>query len=211
GGVYEGFGQRLAIQRGRVNFQGPLENPGLDILAVRRGLPVEVGVSITRTAQNPLIKLYSDQAMPDYQILSWLVLGRVPDETGQDRGADRAAMATAAAGLLSGSGEGLTTQLARRLGIDDISLRSSDGAYAGSLLPRSSVAGTVRGTGGTAAGDIVSIGKRLSDNITVSYEQALAGTASLVQISYQLTQRLSVLARAGTENALDLVYSFAFD
>jgi translocation and assembly module TamB len=210
-GQYEGFGQRLAIERGRVNFQGPLENPGLDVLAVKRGLPVEVGVSITRTAQNPLIKLYSDQPMADFQILSWLVLGRPADETGAERNADRAALATAAAGLLSGSGEGITTQLARRLGIDEISLRSGDIGAVGSLLPRSSVAGSVRGTGSTAAGEIVTIGKRLSDNITVSYEQALATTGSLVQISYQLTRRLSVIARAGTENALDLVYSFAFD
>ncbi len=207
-GVYEGFGQKLAIERGRVNFQGPLENPGLDVLALRRGLPVDVGVSITRTAANPLIKLYSSEAMPDLQILSWLVLGRPADEGGQDR----AALATAAAGLLSGTGEGMTTQLARRLGIDEISLRSGDTGGAGSLLPRSSVAGNVRGNGsGNLAGEIVTIGKRLSDDITISYEQAISGAASVVQVSYQLSRRISVLARAGTENALDLVYTFAFD
>ena len=207
-GVYEGFGQKLAIERGRVNFQGPLENPGLDVLALRRGLPVDVGVSITRTAANPLIKLYSSEAMPDLQILSWLVLGRPADEGGQDR----AALATAAAGLLSGTGEGLPTQLARRLGIDEISLRSGDSGGVGSLLPRSSVAGNVRGTGsGNLAGEIVTIGKRLSDDITISYEQAISSAGSVVQVSYQLTRRLSVLARAGTENALDLVYTFAFD
>lgn len=208
-GVYEGFGQRLAIERGRVNFQGPLENPGLDVLALRRGLPLDVGVSITRTAANPLIRLYSSEAMPDVQILSWLVLGRPADEGGQDR----AALATAAAGLLSGTGEGIPTQLARRLGIDEISLRSGDAGGAGSLLPRSSVAGNVRGNGngGNLAGEIVTIGKRLSDDITISYEQAIAGAGSVVQVSYQLTRRLSVLARAGTENALDLVYTFAFD
>lgn len=206
-GVYEGFGQKLAIARARVNFQGPLENPGLDILAVRRGLPVEVGVTITRSAANPLIRLYSDQSLPDFQILSWLVLGRPADESGQDR----AALATAAAGLLSGSGEGVTTQLARALGIDEISLRSGELAASGSLLPRSSVAGNVRGTSSTATSEIVTIGKRLSENVTVSYEQAVSGAAGLVQVSYQLSRRLSLLARAGTENALDLVYSFAFD
>jgi translocation and assembly module TamB len=208
GGVYEGFGQKLAIERGRVNFQGPLANPGLDVLALRRGLPVDVGVSITRTAANPLIKLYSSDAMPDLQILSWLVLGRPAEEGGQDR----AALATAAAGLLSGTGEGLPTQLARRLGIDEISLRSGDTGGVGSLLPRSTVAGNVRGNGsGNLAGEIVTIGKRLSDDITISYEQAISSAGSVVQVSYQLTRRLSVLARAGTENALDLVYTFAFD
>jgi autotransporter translocation and assembly factor TamB len=86
-GVFEGFGQKLAIERGRVNFQGPVENPGLDVLALRRGLPVEVGVTITRTAQNPLIRLHSDEGLPDFQILSWLVLGRAADENGADRSA----------------------------------------------------------------------------------------------------------------------------
>jgi translocation and assembly module TamB len=206
-GVFEGFGQKLAIERGRVNFQGPLDNPGLDILAVRRGLPVEVGVSVTRSAQNPLIRLYSDQSLPEFQTLSWLVLGRQADESGQDR----AALATAALGLLSGTGEGIGTQLTQRLGIDEISLRSGEMSSAGSILPRSSVAGNVRGTTSGTSGEIITVGKRLSENITVSYEQALGGAASLVQVSYQLTRRLSVMARAGTENAIDLVYTFTFD
>lgn len=206
-GVFEGFGQKLAIERGRVNFQGPLDNPGLDILAVRRGLPVEVGVSVTRSAQNPLIRLYSDQALPDFQILSWLVLGRPADESGQDRNA----LATAALGLLSGTGEGIGSQLSRRLGIDEISLRSGEFSSMGSILPRSSVAGNVRGTGTGVSSDIITVGTRLSENITVSYERAISGTANLVQVSYQLTRRLSVLARAGTENAIDLVYTFMFD
>jgi translocation and assembly module TamB len=82
---------------------------------------------------------------------------------------------------------------------------------AGSILPRSSVAGNVRGTTSGTSGEIITVGKRLSENITVSYEQALGGAASLVQVSYQLTRRLSVMARAGTENAIDLVYTFTFD
>lgn len=206
-GVFEGFGQKLAIERGRVNFQGPLNNPGLDILAIRRGLPVEVGVSVSRGAQNPLIRLYSDQALPEFQILSWLVLGRPADETGQDRNA----LATAALGLLSGTGEGIGSQLSRRLGIDEISLRSGELSAVGSILPRSSVAGNVRGTGTGVSSDIITVGTRLSENITVSYERAIAGTSNLVQVSYQLTRRISVLARAGTENAIDLVYTFMFD
>lgn len=208
-GVYEGFGQKLAIERGRVNFQGPLENPGLDVLALRRGLPVDVGVSITRTAANPLIKLYANEPMADHQILSWLVLGRAAEDT--DPAQDRVALATAAAGLLAGGGEGISTQLARRLGLDEFSLRTGAVSGAGSLLPRASVAGSVRGSPSTVSEEIVTVGKRLSEDITISYERAASGADNLVQIAYRLTQRLSVLARAGTENALNLVYSFSFD
>jgi translocation and assembly module TamB len=206
-GTYEGYGQKLAIERGRINFQGPIDNPGLDILALRKGLPVEVGVTITRTAANPLVRLYSDPPQPDFEALSWLVLGRPAEAS---RG-DNVALARAAIGLLGGGGEGVPTQLARRLGIDEFSIRTADVAGSGSLLPRQSVAGRVRGDAGTLGGEIVTIGKRLSDELTLSYERATTGTTNVVQLSYRLTQRLSVIARAGTESALDLVYSFAFD
>jgi translocation and assembly module TamB len=207
-GVFEGFGQKLVIERGRVNFQGPVENPGLDVLALRPGLPVEVGVSITRTAQNPLIRLHSDEGLPDFQILSWLVLGRAAE----DSGADRLALASAAVGLLSGTGEGVPSQLAKRLGIDEFGLRSGEMAGAGSLLPRTAVAGNIRGSNtATAASEFITIGKRLNDQIRITFEQGLGGAESLVQVSYQLSRRLSVIGRAGTENALDLVYSLTFD
>jgi translocation and assembly module TamB len=164
-------------------------------------------VTITRTAANPLVRLYSDPPQADFETLSWLVLGRPAEAS---RG-DNVALARAAVGLLGGSGEGVPTQLARRLGIDEFSIRTADASGSGSLLPRQSVAGRVRGDPTTLGGEIVTIGKRLSDDLTLSYEQATTGTSNVVQLSYRLTQRLSVIARAGTENALDLVYSFAFD
>ena len=46
GGTYDAYGQKLAIERGVLNFQGPLDNPGLNVLAVRPGLPVIAGVEI---------------------------------------------------------------------------------------------------------------------------------------------------------------------
>jgi translocation and assembly module TamB len=213
-GVYEGYGQKLKIARGRVNFQGPVDNPGLDILALRTSLPAEagdIGVSITRTAANPLIRLYSDPPLADYQALSWLVLGRPAEQSG----ADNVALAQAAVGLLAGSGEGLPTTLARQLGIDEIGLRSGQVGSPTSLLPRQSVAGNLRGdtvgTAGTAGAEIITIGKRVNEALSISYEQAISGAANVVQLSYQLSRRVSVIARAGTENALDLVFSFAFD
>ena len=206
-GVYEGFGQKLAIERGRLNFQGAVDNPGLDILALRKGLPVEVGVTVARTAANPLVRLHSEPPMADFEILSWLVLGRPADNSR----VDNSALARAALGLLGGSGEGIPNQLARLLGIDDLSIRAADGGTSMSLLPRQSVAGRVRGDVTTLGGEIVSLGKRLSDNLTLSYETATSGAGNAVQLSYQLTRRVSVIARAGTENALDLVYSIAFD
>ena len=208
-GTYEGFGQRLAIERGRVNFHGPLENPGLDVLALRRGLPVEVGVAVTRSAADPLVRLHSAEPMTEQEILTWLVLGRPPAAT--EAGADRLALATAAAGLLAGTGEGYGTQFARRIGIDELTLRTGEIVGGATLLPRATVAGLTRATPATPAGEIVTIGKRLTEDLTLSFERAASGTETLVQIIYRVSDRVSMVARAGTENALNLVYSIAFD
>jgi translocation and assembly module TamB len=212
GGVFEGYGQKLKITRGRVNFQGPVDNPGLDVLALRTDLPPDagdIGVSITRTASNPLIRLYSDPALSDYATLSWLVLGRPPEQSG----ADNVALGRAAIGLLSGTGEGLPNTLARQLGIDEIGLRSGQVGSTTSLLPRQSVAGNLRGDTGTAGAgaEIITIGKRVNEVLTLSYEQALSGAATVVLLSYQISRRISLIGRAGTENALDLVFTLAFD
>jgi translocation and assembly module TamB len=212
-GVYEGYGQKLKIRRGRVTFQGPLDNPGLDILALRTDLPQDagdIGISITRTAANPLIRLYSDPVLTEVQTLSWLILGRPPEQGGDDR----LALSRAALGLFAGTGEGLPARLAHQLGIDELSLRTGDVTSSTSLLPRQSVAGNLRGTtvGSVSAGEeIITVGKRLNDMITISYEQALAGTSNILMLSYRLSRRVSLVARAGTENALDVVFSFAFD
>jgi translocation and assembly module TamB len=208
-GVYEGFGQKLKIARGRLNFQGAPENPGLDVLALRTGLPVQVGVTITRTAASPLIRLYSDPPMADVEALSWLVLGRPAD---QSRG-DNIALVQAAAALLGGTGEGYPTRVIRALGFDELSIRSGTLAP-NSLLPSRAVAGALRSdeaSTATVAGEIVTLGKRISDALTVSYEQAISGTTRILQLNYQLSQRLSLVARTGTDHALDLVYTFAFD
>jgi len=208
-GVYEGFGQKLQIERGRLNFQGPPENPGLDILALRTGLPVEVGVTITRTAAAPLVRMHSDPPMPDAEALSWLVLGRAPDQGG----GDNIALAQAAAGLLSGSSEGYSTRVAKAIGVDEISIRSGTFGIA-SLLPARSVAGSLRSddaSAATVAGEIITIGKNINEALTVSYEQAISDTTKFLQLNYRLTQRLSVVVRGGTDNALDFVYTIAFD
>jgi len=189
---------------------GAPENPGLDILAVRTDLPVDVGVTVTGTAAAPVIRLYSDPPLPDYEALSWLAFGRAPT----DNRNDTLAMASVAAGLLSGSGAGLPSQLAHQLGISDIGVRSGDLTTTSTLLPRQSVAGKLRGddtSTTTAANQIIMIGKRVNEAITLSYEQAVSGTANAVSLSYQLSQRFSVVARAGTENTLDLVFSIPFD
>ncbi|HZA96577.1 MAG TPA: translocation/assembly module TamB domain-containing protein [Burkholderiaceae bacterium] len=209
GGTYQGYGQRLQIQRGILTFQGPIENPALNVLAVRTGLPVDVGVSIAGTAARPIVRLYSDPSMTDVEKLNWLVLGRPPGAAG-DGGQERALLSAAATALFAGQVDSSSATLMQSLGIDEISLRP--GQDSASILPRETVAGTLRSaTGTTAASDFVAIGKRLSDDLYLTFEQAITGASTYVALNYQISRRLSLIGRAGTTTALDLVYSIAFD
>lgn len=186
---YEAYGQRLTVQRGVVNFQGRLEDPGLDLVAVREGLAVEAGVAVTGTAQRPVVRLVSTPEVPDAEKLSWIVLGRPPDSGG----ADTALLMAAAGSVFGGEGAGPIAKIANALGVDEISFRQQESADA------------------PLAAQIVTVGKRLSTRTFLSYEQGLTAAAGTLKLSYALTRRLSLVSRAGADNALDIFYNFFLD
>lgn len=208
GGVYAGYGQKLAIERGRVSFSGPLDNPGLNVVALRKGLAVEAGVSITGTARRPRVQLVSEPTVPDAEKLSWIVLGRAPDSAG---GGDMGLLIPAAQALLGGPGGGMTAQLAGSLGLDQLSVGQGDlNSVSRGATSRVVGTGSAITAGSTVSGQVLSLGKRLSDEAFVTFEQSLGGAESIVKLTYQLSRRLSLIARGGTDNAVDLSYSFSF-
>jgi translocation and assembly module TamB len=76
-------------------------------------------------------------------------------------------------------------------------------------LPGASRSGSSNAS--AAPSDVVTIGKRISDRLFISYEQGLRGVSNLLSAQYLLTERLSLRAQSGTASALDLLYAFAFD
>lgn len=204
-GVYEAYNQRLAIERGVINFQGPLENPGLNIRAVRRGLPVEAGVEVTGTVQSPRVRLVSTPNVPDAEKLSWLVLGQPP---GQISGREQELLGQAALALLSGESGGRGTELLKSLGIEFGMRSGPSGAPGSTTLAR--IAAMSPGSARTATDRIVTIGRRLSSKAYVGIEQSLTSSMTLLQLSYQLSRRLSTIARTGAENSVDLIYTWSY-
>ncbi|MCX9158232.1 translocation/assembly module TamB domain-containing protein [Niveibacterium sp. 24ML] len=213
-GQYDAYGQRLSIEEGLITFQGPLDNPTLAITALRKGLQVEAGVAISGSAQRPKVRLVSDPNVPDAEKLSWIILGRGP--AGSSEG-DGALLIAAASALLGDQTGGLTNQVARTFGVDQITLAQSDNRGLGNAAV-SQVAGSATGFSSSSAaaasdsvpGQVLLIGKRLTQNINLSFEQSLSGGETLVKLSYALTRTLSLVARAGTDNALDLQYNISF-
>ena len=183
-GTYAAYGQKLTIDRGTLSFNGPAENPRLDIEATRPNTDVRVGVAVTGTAVSPRVRLFSEPELSDIDKLSWLVLGRASDGLGRT---DTALLQRAALALLAGEGEGITGQFTKAIGLDEVSLRQSDGE--------------VRET-------VISLGKQLSRRWYVGYERGLNATTGTWQLIYRIAQRFTLRAQSGLDNSLDLIWTW---
>jgi len=112
------------------------------------------------------------------------VLGRASDGLGRT---DTALLQRAAVALLAGEGEAPTDAFMKRLGIDELSLKQSDG--------------DVRET-------VVSLGKQLSRRWYVGYERGVNSTTGTWQLIYRAAQRFTLRAQSGLENSLDLIWTW---
>lgn len=184
-GTFMAYGQLLNIQRGIINFNGPIDNPGLNIRAMRNTKPVSAGVEITGTALAPATKLVSNPNVSDTEKLSWLVLGHGLDQAGKNQ----YAMLSLAAGALFSSNESvpLQTKIARAAGLDELSFAGSDAE--------------------TAA---VSFGKRLTSDLYLSYEKSVSGLLDVARLTYFITPVWQVRGASGAESAVDVLYTFSF-
>ena len=199
-GRFSIYGQTLVVRQGTVTFQGLLDDPLLDIVAVRPNLPVEAGVQVGGTARSPEISLVSYPDVPEVEKLSWLLLGRGPDA----RGADTGLLLSAAASLLGGDGD----PIYRELGLDELGLRSGSGSSVRGVLPDRTVVGSLSSAANADdVGQFLVAGKRLSDSLYLTFEQALSGRAAVLRASYRISETLSASVQGGTINGLRLVWS----
>lgn len=197
-GSYTGFGQNLEIERGKLVFSGPVDNPAIDIVAYRRFLPVEAGVAISGTARFPRLTLVSKPDVPEPDKLSWLVLGMSAESS---RGGQAAALQAAAVLFASGDPRAAAApSLASTIGLDVLSVRTGASSLTGSGSASASVQDSV-----------VTLGKRVSERLFLSYEQSLRGLQNLLRLQYEISERLSIRGRVGTENAIDLVWTKRYD
>jgi translocation and assembly module TamB len=202
GGTWRGYGQHLKIESGAITFQGDSTNPALNITAMRRGTEVEAGVMITGDVRRPLVKLVSEPSVPEHEKLSWLILGRAPDSGG----GDMALLLPAAQALFGG---GMTDDIGHKLGFDTFTIGQGELNSTRRSATSKVVGGGSRiSAGPTTDSEVVTVGKRITNDLSLSFEQSLGGAESLVKLTYRLSRELSLVARGGTDNALDLYYTY---
>jgi translocation and assembly module TamB len=162
-GRYEAYGQKLEITRGRLSFaQSPLDNPALDIRAERKLERVTAGIRVTGNAIDPQLTLWSDPALDQADVLSYLVLGRPLRAARSGEGQQLNAAATA----LGAGGNLLAERLGARLGFDQAGVEES----------------------ATLGGAALMVGKYLSPRLYVAYGVALFGQGQVFSIKYILSE-----------------------
>jgi translocation and assembly module TamB len=174
-GTYEGYGQKLVIEQGRLLFAGPLDNPALDIRATRTTGNVVAGIQITGTLESPLATVYSDPAMTEAEAMSYLLTGKPLSSTASTE----SQAITAAVGF--GASNPLAKNFTEPLGVD-LGVES----------------------GATEEESMLSVGKQLTEQLHVEYLYGLFNEAWKMKFTYELSRFFSLTGESGLEQAIDL-------
>lgn len=180
-GRYEAYGQKLAIERGRLLFDAsPLDDPGLDILAARDIESQKVGVNVRGTLRAPRMTLYADPPLAQGQIVSYLFTGKPLDDL---RNRDTAAIGNASNELALQGGGLLASQIGRRVGLEAVSVESN-GLNDASLV----------------------LGKFLSPRVFVSYGISLTESINTLKLRYTISNHWLFKTEAGQYQSGDLEF-----
>ncbi|QCI12732.1 translocation/assembly module TamB [Pseudomonas putida] len=183
-GRYRAYGQRLTIRRARLLFAGPIDQPYLDIEAIRKVDDVIAGIRLSGSAEQPTTQVFSEPAMSQEQALSYLVLGRPLNNSGEDNNM----LAEAALGLGLAGSEGLTGSLASNLGIDDFQLDTEGAGNSTSVV---------------ASGN-------LTERLSLRYGVGVFEPANTIALRYKLSQKVYLEAASGLASSLDIFYKRDF-
>lgn len=180
-GAYAAYGRRLTVNDGRIRFSGgAIDNPDLDIRAVRTGTDWRAGILITGPANNPLATLFSVPSMSQENILSYILLGR---PIAQASTGDGAMLVSAATSLGIANGNTIGENIAGTFGLDSLTF-----------------------TGDSPETAAVEIGKYLSPKLYIGYGVGILDAVNTVQLRYQLSRIWTLQAESGTESGVDLLY-----
>ena len=194
-GYYLLQGQKLQIHQGRFSFNGPPDNPVLDLLAFRtiRGRQrledrvdeVKAGIVVTGRLQSPLIKLYSQPPLSDTDILSYILFGQPLNQgAGQQ---NLALLGQAAKTLLGGKMQG---SLAGKLALDTLEVQSDNAD-----LSRS----------------VVTVGKYLDPRLFLGLGGSMFSNSYQVILRYSLSRHLEVETKGGTQSGGGIYFKVDFE
>lgn len=212
-GRYQTYGVNLEIIRGRLYYAGGLINqPSLDILALKTIGDVRAGVVVSGTLQTPLVKLYSEPFMQDMDILAYIVLGHPLGSNTQQANL----LVTAASALLtSRQSEKLQKQIKNRLGLSTFEIKADVMEPNGHMGYKPiKVAPTGIGVTSTPEGvsqTMLVVGKYLTPKLYISYGRSLFSEGNLFSLRYDISPKWQVESQTGRASGVDIYYKIEFN
>jgi len=184
GGTFQAYGQNLTIQRGRLIFGGPIDDPGLDIRASRLSddSTVTAGIDAKGSLKEPLFSVWSTPTMGQSDALAYLLLGHGLSQASAQEG-NRVANAASSLGL---AGAGLLAKsIGARFGLEEASIESKGNLNQASLV----------------------LGKYLAPHLYVIYGIGLFQPVSTFRIRYILSSKWTLQAESSSETGADILYT----
>ncbi|TKB49653.1 autotransporter assembly complex protein TamB [Ferrimonas aestuarii] len=183
-GSFSAFGQNLTIRRGRVGFTGPATLPTLDIEAIReiKSENVIAGVRVSGLATEPQLTLFSNPAMEQQEILSYITQGR-----GLGTGDNNSMLTMAALNLGLAQTGGIINTIGEGLGFNNVNVAPE----------------------GDGDDQQVAISGYLGEKIFLKYGFGIYEPNTEITIRYYLQSRLWLEGVNSTlRDTLDIYYSF---
>ena len=213
-GRYRAYGADLEIVRGRLFYAGgPINQPTLDILALRTVGDVRAGVTAGGILRAPVIKLYSEPAMPDVDILAYIVFGH---PLGSGNSSEQAAMMAQVAGALLSRGQSvsLQEQIKNRLGLSTLEFQTTGEASGRSgykPIPVAPAGVTPARQEADISQTILAVGKYLTPQLYFSYGRSLFSGGNLFRLRYDIFKQWQIETQTGSESGVDLYYKIDFN
>lgn len=181
-GKYKAYGQELNIERGRLIFQGPYDDPGLDIRAVRVMENASAGLDIGGTLQRPKSKVFSIPATSDSDAMALLLTGKTLSQSSQS---DAYSILGAIGSLGMDRGSSMTADITRFFRLDELTVKSNKGLEQSALW----------------------MGKQITPKLFIRYMVGLFDQAFTLGMRYQISDKLRLEVESGKANSVDVIYT----
>lgn len=176
-GTFSFLGQTFRLDSGTVTFTGGGDiNPELQVVASRQVEDVTATVTISGSARAPQFALGSQPALPQDEILARILFRK---DVGTLGPIESLQLASAAASLATGSGDGINGFLRKTFGLDTVSL-------------------------GGSSGNALVVGRQVSGSLYVGVEQDLTASARAIVVEWRLTPSLSLRSTTNDQAGADL-------
>ena len=181
---YKSYGQDLTVRKGRFLFNGPVDNPWLDVEAIRvsNSKKVTAILNLTGSLQKPETRISSDPALPEAEALAYLITGKPLNQVSKSEG-----NMLASAALSYGGGK--AAWFTEKLGIDEFEVQEGE----------------------TLQDTLVSVGQYLTPDFYVGTKVGLFNKQAAMVLKHKITDAINVETEAGTSQRVKLNYEIDTD